>query len=353
MWNKVKKHLLTGISYMIPLVAAGGLLQAIAKIFGGALVGESAGTVPYMINSMGSAAMSLVVPVICAYVAYSIADRAAIAPGLILGLVCVEIKSGFIGGVIAAFLVGYFILFLKKYLKVPSWMQGLMPVLIIPLLSTLIVGLVMYLIVGIPLAKLMESILNWMNSMQGGSKFTVGALIGGMIGFDMGGPMGKTASMFANALMADGIYGPEACKIIGGMTPAIGIALSVLICRRKKYTAQEIEAAKAAFPMGLCFITEGCLPFALSDPLRVIPASAIGSAVAGGLALVWGCSSTVPHGGIFVVPLMEKPWMFLLAMVIGSCITAAILTVVKPLQKEEKPEVEEEDISMDQLNMNF
>lgn len=124
MWNKVKKHLLTGISYMIPLVAAGGLLQAIAKIFGGALVGEAVGTVPYMINSMGSAAMSLVVPVICAYVAYSIADRAAIAPGLILGLVCVEIKSGFIGGVIAAFLVGYFILFLKKYLKVPSWMQG-------------------------------------------------------------------------------------------------------------------------------------------------------------------------------------------------------------------------------------
>lgn len=353
MWQKIKKHLMTGISYMIPLVAAGGLCQAIAKILGGALVGEAEGTIPWMIHSLGSAAMALVIPVITAYIAFSIADRAALAPGLILGMICSEIKAGFIGGVIAAFLVGYFILFLKKHLKLPKALKGLMPVMIIPLLSTLVVGLVVYLVIGIPLAKMQEIILSWMNSMQGGSKFSVGALVGAMIGFDMGGPMGKTASLFCNALMAEGVYGPEAAKIIGGMTPAIGIAISVLICRKKKYTNQEIETAKVAFPMGLCFITEGVLPFALSDPLRVIPACSIGSAIASGLAMMWGCASTVPHGGIFVVPIMDHPWMFMLALVIGSCVTAAILTLIKPQLKEEVAEVEEAEVNMDQLKMNF
>lgn len=350
-WRNIKQHLMTGISYMIPVVVAGGFMQAIAKILGGALVGDATNTIPWMINSIGAAAMGLVIPIIAAYVAYSIADRAALAPGFIMGMVAVNIKSGFIGGVIAAFLVGYFVKFLKKNLKVPKPMEPLIPVMIIPLLSTLVVGLIMYLVIGNPIAWAMDKILAWMNSMQGASKFTIGALIGGMLGFDMGGPMGKTASMFANALMADGIYGPEAAKIIGGMSPGIGVALSVMICRRKKYSAQEVEAAKAALPLGLCFITEGVLPFALNDPLRVIPASSIGSAVAAGLAMAWGCESTVPHGGIFVVPIMTNPMMFMLALLIGSCVTAAILTVLKPQIKEEAQEAEEAELG--EIKMNF
>lgn len=350
-WRNIKQHLMTGISYMIPVVVAGGFLQAIAKILGGALVGEATDTIPWMINSIGSTAMGLVIPVMTAYVAYSIADRAALAPGFILGLVAVNIKSGFIGGVIAAFMVGYFVKFLKKNLKVPKSMQPLIPVMIIPLLSTLVVGLIMYLVVGTPIAWAMDKILIWMNGMQEASKFTVGAIIGAMLGFDMGGPLGKTASMFANALMADGIYGPEAAKIIGGMTPGIGVALSVMLCGKKKYSAQEIEASKAALPLGLCFITEGVLPFALNDPLRVIPACSIGSAIAAGLAMAWGCESTVPHGGIFVVPIMTKPMMFMLALVIGSCITAVILTLIKPQLKGENLVVEEAELG--DVKMNF
>ncbi len=353
-WSDVKKHLLTGVSYMIPLVVASGLCMAIAKVMGGALVGNAEGTVAWYINNIGGIGMGLIVPVITAYMAYSIANRPGLAPGFICGAICVQIKAGFLGGIIAAFLVGYVVLFLKKYLKVPKAMQGLMPVMIIPTLTTLIVGLMLYLFIGLPITWLQNSILDFMKSMQDGSRFILGAMIGGMMGFDLGGPINKTASLFCNALMVENFFAPTAAKIIGGMTPPLGVALAVFIWKEKKFSRDEIEAGKAALPLGLCFITEGVLPFALADPLRVIPATMAGSAVSSGLSMMWNVTSTVPHGGIFVVPLMENSGMFLLALCIGACVTAAVLSFLKPtLKPNEIENIEEKEISDDDLKMNF
>lgn len=349
--KEIKKHLMTGVSYMIPVVVAGGICMAIAKILGGALVGEAEGTVGFMINQIGAAAMVFVVPVLTAAIAYSIAERPGIAPGLVLGFIATEIKAGFIGGIIAAFLLGYVINFMKT-LKLPNALRGLMPILFIPVMSTLIVGSLFYLIIGNPIAALQDVILNWMTSLQGGSRFFMGAIIGGMSGFDMGGPLNKTAALFANGLLAEGIYAPTAAKIVGGMTPPLGVALAVLISGKKKYNQGEIEAAKAAFPLGLCYITEGVLPFAAADPLRVIPACSIGSAIASGLTMVWNVQSTVPHGGIFVVPLMGNWIFFVLALVIGSCVTAAILYAFKPNLTGDEQETEDEK-GLEHLNIDF
>ncbi|AHF75168.1 PTS system, fructose specific enzyme IIC component [Sodalis praecaptivus] len=349
-----KKHMLTGVSYMIPVVVAAGLCMAIAKICGGPFVANATQTVPWFINQLGVVAMGLVVPVLTAGIAYSIAERPGIAPGLILGFIALEIKAGFLGGMLAGFLVGYVILAIRRFLKLPSSMQGLMPVLFIPLLSTLVVGLAFYLIVGKPVAIAQAAVIDWMSSLMGGSRMVLGAIIGAMMGFDLGGPVNKSASLFSNAMLAQGIYGPEAAKIVAGMVPPIGVAISVFISRRKRYSQGEIDAAKAAFPLGLCFITEGVLPFAAADPLRVIPACMAGAAAAAGLTMLWNVTSTVPHGGIFVIPIMGNPWGFVAALIIGSLITAAVLTMLKPVVKasdaqsdtEEEPEIDDFEISI-------
>lgn len=348
--STIKKHVMTGISYMIPVIVAAGLLMALAKILGGGLVGDDpklANTLPYLINSAGSAAMSLAVPVLTAFIAYSIADRPGIAPGLITGALALQVKAGFLGGLVGGFFIGYLVLWLKKVIKLPKAFQGLIPIMIIPFIASLIGGLGMLTIIGQPAAAAQNALLAWLKAMQSGSKFTLGAIIGGMMGFDMGGPVNKTASLFCNGLLAEGIKGPSAAKIVGGMVPPLGVALSVFIAR-KKYSKAEYEAAKAAVPLGLCFITEGVLPFAASDPLRVIPACSIGAAVAGGLAMMWGVESPVPHGGIFVVPVMTNPLMFIAALIIGSIVTAAILTAIKPaVPAEEVQDNSSADIDVD------
>lgn len=348
--STIKKHMMTGVSYMLPVVVAGGLLMAIAKIFGGALVGDASllNTIPGMINTAGAAAMGLVVPVLAGFIAYSISDRPGVAPGLIVGALAVQVKAGFLGGILGGFLIGYLVLFLKKYIKLPKSMKGLIPIIVIPLIASLVGALVMLGLIGQPIAALQNSILAALKGMQNGSKFGLGAIIGGMMGFDMGGPINKTASLFANGLLAEGILGPTAAKIVAGMTPPLGVALSVFIAKWK-YTKAEHEAAKAAVPLGLCFITEGVLPFAAADPLRVIPACMAGSSVAAGLVMVWGVTSKVPHGGLFVVPLMENPLMFLLALVIGTGITATIITLLKPkiAADENKEETVSDDFDVD------
>ncbi|TCL76454.1 PTS system unknown substrate IIC component (Fru family) [Hydrogenispora ethanolica] len=350
---QIKKHLLTGVSYMLPVVVVGGLCMALAKILGGPLVGDQVDTIPWMINSIGAAAMTFVVPVLAAGVAYSIADRPGIAPGLFMGLIATNIKAGFLGGVLGALLVGYLLLWLKDHLKMPKSMQGLKSIMVLPLLSSLIIGLLMMGLLGKPIAIFQEAILSWMKAMQGGSRFVLGAIIGAMMGFDLGGPVNKTASLFTNALLAEKVYGPEAIKIIGGMVPPLGVALSVLLTR-KKYTRAEVESAKAAFPLGLCFITEGVLPFAASDPLRVIPACTIGAAVAGGLALMWGAGSPLPHGGVFAIPFMEHPVQFIIALIIGSVVTAALLSLFKPEKPADADEtLSEEEESLDDLEIKL
>jgi len=355
-----RKHMLTGISYMIPMIVAGGILGALAKGFGGYLIGDmapaSGGTIYsnlnmfdwtqfwWAVNRLSSLAMSFGVAVMTAGVAYSIADRPGIVPAFIVGYICNESKSGFLGGLLMGFVIGYFVNWMKTW-KLPKWMVGLMPVLIIPVTTTLVLGVGYFIVLAQPLAFLMDSLQEWMMGLNGGSKFIIGAVIGGAMGFDMGGPINKTASMTGNALGANGINGPMSAKIIGGMTPPIGIFISTLITP-KKYTKVEKETAKTAFPMGLCFITEGVLPFAAADPLRFIPASMLGSAIAGGMAVAMGVESVAAHGGIFVFPMMLNPVWAVIALVTGSAVTGIVYSLIK-VPSVEGETIEEEIVELD------
>ena len=339
---ELKRHALTAISYMLPLVVASGLLIAIGNLMGGENVTElSKMTLPSALTTLGVMGMGLLPSFIAGYIAYSIADRPGIAPGLILGFICTEIKAGFIGGIVAGFLVGYLVLAVKKYVKLPSAMQGLMPVMVIPVLVTAVASVLMFTVVGQPFAWLQVTLTAAISGLQNGSKFVFGAVLGGMACFDFGGPVNKTMSTFVNGLMVDGVLEPEAVKFVGSMIPPFGIAISCLLTRNK-YTKAEKEALKAAVPMGFCMITEGVIPIAARDLVRVVFSCVCGSAVAGGLSMMWGCGSPVPHGGMLSVPLFTNPAKFCLALAIGSVITGVILSLLK------KP-VTEEDESFEDL----
>lgn len=355
-----KKHMMTGISYMIPMIVAGGILGALAKGLGGWEVGNfgpAAGATPYSnlaltwahfwwgVNKLSSHAMSFGVAVMAAGVAYSISERPGIVPAFIIGFVCNESKGGFLAGLLMAFIIGHFVNWMKTW-KLPKWMVGLMPVMIIPVIATFVLGMgYLYILQG-PMAALMTMIQNWMMSLNGGSKFVIGAVIGACMGFDMGGPLNKTASMAANALGADGINGPMSAKIIGGMTPPIGVWISTLIAP-KKFSATEKETAKTAMPMGLCFITEGVLPFAAADPARFVPASMLGSGIAGGLAVAMGVESVAGHGGVFVFPMMVNPLWAVIALVVGSVVTGVVYAFIKKETPEEAVEEEIVDLDID------
>lgn len=263
--QEIKKHLLTGISWMIPLIVAAGICIALGQVLGGTDVGEKTGTIPWMLNQIGGWGMGLIVPLISAAIAYSIADRPGFAPGLIVGFLCGQIHTGFIGGMLGGFLVGYTILLLKRYIRLPQSMQGLMPIMVLPVLSTIIGGLLMMTLIGKPIAWLQEALIHLLESMQGGSRFLMGAILGAMATFDFGGPVNKTMSLFSDGLLVSGVYGPEAVKFVGSIIPPFGITLSFLLTRHK-YTRAEREALKAAFPMGICMITEGVIPIAARDP---------------------------------------------------------------------------------------
>lgn len=349
----VKKHVMTGISYMIPIVVAGGILQAIGVAIYGTGISEMEGqTLIWYIWKCGNLGMSLVVPVICAAIAYSIADRPAIAPGLILGFVATYIYTGFIGGIVAAFCVGYFVLFLKKYLKLPKAMQGLMPVLIIPLLSTLVVGFLYFTIIGKPIAALLNFLVSWLTSLQNGSRFILGAVVGAMCGFDFGGPLSKTASLFANGLLVDGIYGPEAVKLVCCMVPPVGITISALLAR-KKWSRTERDTIKSTFVMGICMITEGCIPLAMNDPIRVIGSSVIATTITGGITYILGIENYVTAGGWFIIPLSNKPLLMAAMVLMGGVIMGVILSIWKKPAKEDAEmsidTAEEEEISFETL----
>ena len=324
----IKKHVLTAIGYMIPLVVAAGLCMALGQFIDGDVRNSTSGIGWYLYKA-GGFGMSAVVPVITAGVAYSIADRPGIAPGLILGFI------------VAGFLVGYLVLAVKKYVKLPSAMQGLMPVMVIPVLVTAVASVLMFTVVGQPFAWLQVTLTAAISGLQNGSKFVFGAVLGGMACFDFGGPVNKTMSTFVNGLMVDGVLEPEAVKFVGSMIPPFGIAISCLLTRNK-YTKAEKEALKAAVPMGFCMITEGVIPIAARDLVRVVFSCVCGSAVAGGLSMMWGCGSPVPHGGMLSVPLFTNPAKFCLALAIGSVITGVILSLLK------KP-VTEEDESFEDL----
>lgn len=358
----IKKHVMTGISYMIPIIVAGGILGALAKAFGGYDIGsyysEVAGSwaTPFTgmepftwggfwwgVNMLSSYAMSFAVAVMTAGIAYSIAGRPGIVPGLLIGYACSTSKAGFLGGLLMGIIIGYFVVWMKRF-KVPSWFAGLMPVLIIPVVSTLVCGMLFLCIFCKPLAWIMDVFTLWIMSLNGGSKFVIGAVIGACMGFDLGGPVNKTASMAANALAADGIGGPMSAKLVGGMTPPLGLFIAALIVP-KKFSRVEKDTAMTALPMGLCFITEGVLPFAAADPLRFIASSVIGSSLAGGIAVAMGVESIAAHGGVFVIPMMTNPIWFVIALIVGSVATGVVYAFLKRPSNEISEE--EEIIDMD------
>lgn len=352
MWKKlqIKKHALTGISFMLPLVVASGLLIAIGNIFGGnpdVISDYKAGyNIWQAAVTLGVYGMQLLPGVMGAAIAYSIADRPGIAPGLLMGMIAQNMGAGFLGGMLGGYLAGYFVEILKKYLRVPKWAQGLMPMMILPLLASVVIGLIMFFVVGGPIAWASEMLTNFLINMQSGSKAVFGAIMGAMAAFDFGGPVNKVASLFADGLLMDGVYGPEAVKICASMIPPFGVALSWLI-KRSRYSKRETDNIKVAFPMGICMITEGVIPIAAVDPIRVIASCSIGAAVGGAICMALDVGSMVPSGGMFIVPAMINPWGFMLALAAGTVVTAVLLVLLKKDAKDDPIKVEEEEEDAD------
>ncbi|MGM0167929.1 PTS system, fructose-specific IIC component [Enterococcus sp. AZ135] len=356
---QLKKHALTAISYMLPVVVTAGLLIAIGNLTGGGVIEDykAAYSIPDALVSLGVLGMGLLAPVISAAIAYSIADRPGIGPGLFMGLIANSIGAGFLGGMLGGYLVGFFVLFLVKNLKVPVWAQGLMPMMIVPLLSTLIIGLLMFFVIGVPIVWATEALTEFLQGLQGSGKFLFGSIVGGMAAFDFGGPVNKVASLFADGLLLEGVQEPEAVKVLASMVPPFGVTISWVlskIFRKPKYSTEEQDNIKIAFPMGLCMITEGVIPIAAVDPLRVILSCTVGAAIGGGLSMSWGVGSPVPSGGVFIIPAMTDPLKFTLALLIGSAVTGILLFALKkePVETDIKDDEEEEEVDFSSIKIS-
>ena len=326
------KHLMTGVSYMLPLVVAGGLLIALAFAIGGLNAADKQGTLAWALMQIGGGtAFHLYVPVLAAFIAYSIADRPGLTPGLIGGMLAANLGAGFLGGIVAGFLAGYVTKLMNDHINLPQNLQGLKPVLILPLLSTLVVGLVMIFVVGPPVKTALLALTAWLNGMQETSAVVLGILLGAMMAFDMGGPLNKAAYTFAVGLLASRVYGPMAAVMAAGMTPPLALGLAATLFKNR-FNQEERDASKAAIVLGISFVTEGAIPFAAKDPLRVIPCLIAGSAVTGALSLAAGVRLMVPHGGIFVllIPHAVQPLgLYLVALLAGTLVSTAALYVVK------------------------
>ena len=323
---------MTGVSYMLPVVIAGGLAIALSFALGGIYAGQQKDTLAGALAMIGGGtAFHLFVAVLSGFIAYSIADRPGIAPGLVGGMLAQNLGAGFLGGIVSGFLAGYLTKFLADKIKLPSTLEGLKPVLILPFLSTIIVGLLMIYVIAPPVQTVLDAMTHWLNGMRGANALLLGVILGSMMAFDMGGPVNKAAYTFAVGLLASKVYTPMAAVIAAGMTPPLGLALAVYLFKNR-FDLEEREAGSAAFVLGLSFITEGAIPFAAKDPFRVIPATMVGSAVAGGISMTQGVQFLVPHGGIFsaLIPGAVSPLVpYLVSVVAGTLVTTAALFVLK------------------------
>ena len=339
--HKIYKHLMNGVSHMLPFVVGGGILIAIAFLIDGFSVDLNSlpadqranfGTITQaaaMFKGIGGTAFGFMLPILAGFIAMSIADRPGLAVGFVGGSIAANGTSGFLGALVAGFVAGYIVLLLKKvFSKLPESLDGMKPVLLYPLLGIFLVGVIMQFVVEPPIGALNTAINNGLNGLNGASAVVLGILLGGMMSVDMGGPVNKAAYVFGTASIAAGNYNIMAAVMIGGMVPPIAIALATIFFKNK-FTAEERKAGPTNFIMGLSFITEGAIPFAASDPLHVLPACVVGSAVAGGLSMAFGCTLMAPHGGIFVVPTIGNPLMYLVALVIGSFIACGLLGLLK------------------------
>lgn len=339
--HQIYKHLMNGVSHMLPFVVGGGILIAIAFLIDGFSVDLNSlpadqranfGTITQgaaLFKGIGGTAFGFMLPILAGVIAMSIADRPGLAVGFVGGSIAANGTSGFLGALVAGFVAGYIVNLLKKiFSKLPESLDGVKPVLLYPLLGIFLIGVIMQFVVEPPIGALNTAINNGLNGLNGASAVVLGVLLGGMMAIDMGGPVNKAAYVFGTASIAAGNYNIMAAVMIGGMVPPLAIALATIFFKNK-FTAEERKAGPTNFIMGLSFITEGAIPFAASDPLHVLPACAVGSAVAGGLSMAFGCTLMAPHGGIFVVPTIGNPLMYLVALVIGSFIACGLLGLLK------------------------
>lgn len=339
--HQIYKHLMNGVSHMLPFVVGGGILIAIAFLIDGFSVDLNSlpadqranfGTITQgaaLFKGIGGTAFGFMLPILAGFIAMSIADRPGLAVGFVGGSIAANGTSGFLGALVAGFVAGYIVNLLKKiFSNLPESLDGVKPVLLYPLLGIFLIGVIMQFVVEPPIGALNTAINNGLNGLNGASAVVLGVLLGGMMAIDMGGPVNKAAYVFGTASIAAGNYNIMAAVMIGGMVPPLAIALATIFFKNK-FTAEERKAGPTNFIMGLSFITEGAIPFAASDPLHVLPACAVGSAVAGGLSMAFGCTLMAPHGGIFVVPTIGNPLMYLVALVIGAFIACGLLGLLK------------------------
>lgn len=337
--HEVYQHLMTGVSYMLPFVVAGGLMIAIAFAFNinandPALADSFAGR----LFAIGGAALALFLPVFAGYISFSIADRPGLVPGFVGGYMATQVNTGFLGALLAGFIAGYLTKWLADNIKLPDSMAGLKPVLILPLTSTFIIGVTMFYVIGRPISWLQDWLTDQLTGLQGSNAILLGLLLGAMMAFDMGGPLNKVAYTFAVGLIADGVTAPMAAVMAAGMTPPIGLAVATRLFPNR-WTTDERGSAAPTFLLGLSFITEGAIPFAARDPLRVIPALIAGSATAGAISMGAGAATSVPHGGLFdlfVPGAVQSALMWFVAIIAGSLVTTAVLFFTKrPVEFDE------------------
>lgn len=355
-----RKHLMTGVSYMIPIVVAGGILLAISVLLSGKAAVPTKG-IWAPLAQIGQTGLGLMVPVLSAYIAYSMADRGGIAPGLICGMISVNIGAGFIGGLISGWLSGLVVYGLKK-IKVSKSIKSIMPILIIPLVSTLVVGLIMILVLGNPIASLMKFLTKWLNSMSGSNITILGLILGAMIAFDMGGPLNKVAFSFGVAMVgtlgANGQPSQASLSMMAGIAVAISIppmamGIATLIAP-KKFETEEREEGKVAIILGLVGITEGAIPFAASDPLRVIPSNCIGSAIGSAVAMFLGAGNPAPWGGLIVIFTATKPWAYAIGILVGVVITTTLTILLKKnIKPGNNKKSSEDSVDLNDLDLSI
>ncbi|MFK4066032.1 fructose-specific PTS transporter subunit EIIC [Streptomyces sp. NPDC029674] len=343
--TKLRKWLMSGVSYMVPFVAAGGLLIALGFAIGGWKIDKAPSVADHfvwtdhtswaaLLFQIGGLAFAFLVPVLAGYIAYGMADRPGLVPGFVGGSVAVTIDAGFLGGLAAGLIAGAVVMGIQR-LRIPAVLRGIMPVVVIPLISSAVVGFLMFLVVGKPIASLQSALTDWLEGLSGANAIILGVILGLMMCFDLGGPLNKVAYAFAIGGLThptDGSLKVMAAAMAAGMVPPLAMALATTV-RGRLFTKTERENGKAAWFLGASFITEGAIPFAAADPLRVIPASMAGGAVAGALSMAFGCTLRAPHGGVFVVPLIGSPLLYLVAIAAGVCVSTAVVVLLKGARK--------------------
>ncbi|MFF1281020.1 fructose-specific PTS transporter subunit EIIC [Streptomyces sp. NPDC058299] len=346
--SKLRAWLMSGVSYMVPFVAAGGLLIALGFAIGGYGIKNAPSVMDHFVWSqadswgallfqIGGVAFGFLVPVLAGYIAYGMADRPGLVPGFVGGMIASTINAGFLGGLAAGLLAGGVVLAIQRY-DVPAALRGIMPVVVIPLISTAIVGFLMFVVIGKPIATAQKALTDWLGGLTGTNAVLLGALLGLMMCFDLGGPVNKVAYTFATAGIAVANPSASAMQIMAavmaaGMVPPLAMALATTV-RGKLFTRTERENGKAAWVLGASFISEGAIPFAAADPLRVIPSAMVGGALTGALSMAFGATLRAPHGGIFVVPLIGNPFLYLVAIAAGVCVSTALVVVLKGMRKQ-------------------